>query len=405
MANRIGSYQNNYSVFRESNSNDSGNLILDRIYMPRDGWFEKFGVRARSMGEDNDGISARLVAYQEASREAIYAGDLNEWHDEHRDHESGAFTYKKVFENEAILVGFWRPPSSNIMYAAIGEGEHRRYTYKDGAPNTLIRTDTNAQDSVGCWAYFTPNERPARGVWREPTPNGATTVFNPVFTGTIPHPEEVEHDKTVGVRIRIFNKSTNTLVKQIIHEPSAQENSQGYFEINDLYTHTFGDSYYTEYEHQDTFGLWSEPSNRRHYNMVAGPAAPFLVAPEAGSMVLALQPNVKGTYDHPLGTGINRARFRIWNAQGTIIIKDSGLQVIDSFDVFEQEWTLNSLKGVTALESGKTYGIDLQTEDDNGNTSPWSQFETFKTNEMPYRPTDLFPGQSQSDFGGSSRLP
>ncbi len=401
MADRIGNYNDNYPILRESDQNDGGNVILDSIPMPKNGWVEKFGVKASSFGDAPQ--EARLVAYRLNDKKLLFTGGLSNWDNEFRDREANSLTYIQVYENETILVGFWRPVASNIKYRCTASGEHRRFFYSGGVPDELNSTDSNAVDALGCWLYFTPNERPTRGVWRSSTPSGPITNTSPSFSGTIPHPEGLSREKSVSVRLRIWNKSTGSLAKQEIIEPSVQENSQGYFDVSNFYTHTFGKSYYAEFEHQDTFGSWSEPSNRTHYEIVAGPQAPFLVNPVKNSTITAVRPAIKGTYLHPLGTGINRARFRIWNAQGTVIIKDSGLQTFDSFDSFESIWTLNSLKGVTSLLEGTRYGIDLQTEDTSNITSPWSVFETFKTNEKPYRPTDLFPSQSQSDFGGKLR--
>lgn len=381
---RIGTTSSNFFRFGLVNRD---NVIADLFTMPLDGWITNMAVHAGGYGETT---YARLAIWKgggSLSRESstqTWNGGRN-W----RFADMGDLRFAKGTQ---FYAGFWRDRQRGAQWSSLDNGEtHQAQSYTGhNDPPSHFAPYTSYATKLTCYVDFIANAPPARGSFTGEFPSGVIGDFTPAFEGTLPHiSADRDYDHSTMIHFRIYDKTTRRFVYNRGLSTSQEERDTSRF-YREPFKHEPGHSYYAEFRHRDTWGVYSPFSDQTHYIAGSGPDKPVISSPVG--KVTSLKPDLGGSYDHPDGRPMSAVQVEVWNADFSVRLLAS--RKIAKTKNSGEKWghTFADAFGSSAtLSWGTSYTVRARTWDVNDVVGDWGPFSKLKTNSYPFVPGSLSP--------------
>nr|MDP9475634.1 hypothetical protein [Actinomycetota bacterium] len=391
---RIRLFGNHDHDYVDQSRFENQNLVTNRVQVHEDGWI--VGINAEAAGLDS-ATPAELVVYDEDGDLKLRSG-IQTWNTtlQTRAYEVPPQDALRVEDHDHFFIGFWADPRNTRQWRLKRRHRFGHFTASDSstsAPSRVTSWSLNAH-AAKAWIDFVENEDPLDGRWRT-APSGEIGDTNPVFSGYLEHPEgEGGLDRSVAVHLIIYDDTENRTVVNRRIEVTPQEAEQGYFS-GTFFAHTPGNSYRARYRHVDTWGEWSDFSDRAEYTVSAGPRKPGLTAPLG--KVNTLDPSYAGTYSHRDGIASKAVQIRLQNADGTLLLGQSAALAMSGASFAVAHSTISQFP---ALAQGRGYRWLARVQDAQNRWSGWSDPAVFSTNSVPYVPTALAPSGGLYDRAG-----
>lgn len=396
---QIGALPSN--IYYENRVNRD-NVIVNRLYMPQDGWITRMRMEAGAQGARSFarfGIWGPMGDYSSADEigDLIYAANQQEW--------SGGLTIREA-ELPGIAVrggtrygfGVWTHPEYPVRWGAGRVANHVSMTHVNPkAPPETFRVGIQYDRSLSLEADYVPNARPLQSEWRGDTPNGPTGDQDPVFSATLPHPEaDSEYDFSTRVQVLIRDRRTGKAIYNETFAVTREERDQGYWN-RVLRVLAPGGAYDAITRHYDRFGLQSAWSARINFSITSGPNRPTVTRPDGLIAWLneAESPyNVmySGEHTHPTDEAPGAVQVQVYTYDGQNRLYDSGWRVplVGDPNPGDESYIWYLAQFHEDFVPGAAYAVRVKTRS-LGIESGWSGWSRLVTNAQPNRPEPIQP--------------
>lgn len=389
---RVGQERYDYYVVR---GKDQYNVAAIRRQQPSDGWVTRV---AANIGGHNGPVTGQVCLWA-GDGDILFRGEQTRFSDGRNWRHAVPDKPIRRAAGSYAYIGFWMDPDTERewwLYSVGGQHWSDVYTFQEQAPG---RFEPNARydEDIAAFYEYVPNEPPLVGAWRT-APEGTVRDNSPLFEGFFRHAAgDREFDTSPVFQVIIRRADTGGVVLNRAFNATDEEQRKGYFSRDDLIAATPGLRYYYQFRHQDSWGEWSPWTPPQSFAFSTGPRKPTANAP-TGKINTLSGFNYTGSYSHTNGLPSTHIQVEVYDATGKTRYYYSGIKPLTIADGVNFSYPSSNVHGTLYPANSLQWRVAFR--DGNGVWSPWSDLRPFRTNALPYKPSQLSPANEQGDPRG-----